>query len=99
MTLDVTFYPDEERLDLTVEGNLDLTLTSQMLIACEYVNDRLLTCVIDATRVTRVFDSGLALLMLLASRLAQFRASLIVIGDVPGLRRDSLPTPLISVVG
>ena len=99
MSLDVAYYPEENRLDLTIDGNLDLTLTRQILDACKFVDDGLVTCVIDATRVTRVFDSGLALLMLLASRLAQFRASLIVIGDVPGLRRDSLPTPLRSVVG
>jgi ABC-type transporter Mla MlaB component len=77
---------EEDRLDLTIDGNLDLTLTNQILDACEFVDDKLVTCVIDATRVPRVFDSGLALLKHLASRLAQFRARLVVIGDIPGLK-------------
>jgi ABC-type transporter Mla MlaB component len=99
MSLQVAHYPEEDRLDLTIEGNLDLTLTSQVLKACELIDDALVVCVIDATRVTRVFDSGLAVLMLLASRLAQFRARLIIIGNIAGLRGDTLPLPLRRAVG
>jgi len=94
MSLSVAHYPEEDRLDLTIEGNLDLTLTNQIMEACEYVDTGLAVCVIDASRVTRVFDSGLAVLMLLANRLAQFRARLVIIGNDTGLEFETLPAPL-----
>ena len=94
MSLEVAHYPEEDRLDLTIEGNLDLTLTSQILDVCECVNNSLKVCVIDATRVTRVFDSGLAVLLLLARRLAQIKARLIIVGNNAGLKLDTLPAPL-----
>jgi ABC-type transporter Mla MlaB component len=98
MCLDVTHYPEVGRLYLTIEGNLDLTLTSQILAACEFVDGGLVICVIDATKVARVFDSGLAVLMLLASRLEQFRVRLVIIGDIAGLKLDTLPAPLLRRV-
>jgi len=94
MSLDVAHYPEEDRLDLTIEGNLDLTLTSQILEACKFVDNGLAVCVIDATRVTRVFDSGLAVLLLLARRIVKFQARLVIIGNNAGLKLDTLPAPL-----
>lgn len=86
MGIEIGHHPDEERLDLTLEGNLDLTLTGGMLQACELVDARIRTCVIDCTRVTRVFDSGRGLLMQLFDRLESVGAVLIMLGDIPGLR-------------
>jgi anti-anti-sigma regulatory factor len=94
MSLNVAHYPEEDRLDLTIEGNLDLTLTSQIMEACEFVDHGLAVCVIDASRVTRVFDSGLAVLMLLAERLAKFRARLVIVANDARLKLDTLPAPL-----
>ena len=42
-------YPEEDRLDLIIEENLDLTLTRQILEACQFVDHGLITCVIDCT--------------------------------------------------
>jgi ABC-type transporter Mla MlaB component len=98
MSLQIARYPEEDKLRLTIEGNLDLTLTSQILDACEFVNNCLEACVIDAMRVTRVFDSGLAVLMLLARRLARFKPRLIIAGNNAGLKRDALPAPLLNAV-
>ena len=94
MGVEIAHYPEEGRLDLTIEGNLDLTLTSQILDVCEFVNNGLKVGVIDTTRVTRVFDSGLAVLLLLARHLAQFKARLIIVGNNAGLKLDTLPAPL-----
>jgi len=44
--------------------------------------------------VTRVFDSGLAVLLLLARHLAQFKARLIIVSNNAGLKLDTLPAPL-----
>jgi hypothetical protein len=91
MTIFMSHYPDEDRLDLTFTDNLDLTLARQILEACEYVDSHLMTCVIDTTRVVRVFDSGVALLKLLMQKLTQFHVRLVVVGEITGLGLDPLP--------
>jgi len=91
MTVWISHYPEEDRLDLTIAGNLDSTLAHQILQACEYVDDHLLTCIIDTTRVDKVFDSGLVLLMLLVSKLVSFQIRLVVIDDLARLGLDALP--------
>jgi anti-anti-sigma regulatory factor len=85
MGIQIGHYPDEDRLDLTVEGNLDLTLTGGILEACEIVDQGVSTCIVDATRVARVFDSGIGLLMILCEKLSRSGVALIVIGEIPGL--------------
>lgn len=94
MSLDVAHYSEEHRLDITIEGNLDLTLSSQILDVCKLVDARLVICVIDATRVSRVFDSGLAVLMLLTNRLARFHVRLVIIGNIAGFKPNILPEAL-----
>lgn len=98
MSIDVAHYPEEGRVDITIEGNLDLTLSSQILAVCKLVDEGIVICVIDATRVIRVFDSGLAVLMLLTNRLAQFQARLVIIGNIAGFKLNALPESLQPVV-
>jgi anti-anti-sigma regulatory factor len=86
MGIEIGHHADEERLDLTLEGRLDLTLASGLLQACELIDSRIRTCVIDCTRVTRVFDSGKGLLMQLFDRLEKAGVALIMLGEIPGLR-------------
>lgn len=85
MGIEIGHYPDEDRLDLTVEGNLDLTLTGEILRVCNLIDRRVRVCVIDSTRILRVFDSGLGLMMLLLEKLKAFGVTLIMIGEIPGL--------------
>ena len=82
MGMDISYVLEESRLDITVRGNLDLTLTRQILAACDQVNHHLKCCVIDCRGVVQVFDSGLAVLMLLRQKLQAFEVNLIIIGDI-----------------
>ena len=97
MSIQVSYYQEEDRLDLIVEENLDLTLTRQILDACQLIDERLMTCVIDCSGVVRIFDSGLALLMLLLKKLKHFRVRLVLIGEIPGLNPKVLPLSTIAV--
>ena len=85
MGIEIGHYPDEERLDLTLEGNLDLTLSAGILHACSLVDRRVTLCAIDATRVARVFDSGIGLLMLLFERFRVAGVTPMLIGEIPGM--------------
>lgn len=82
-------HPEEERLDLTIEGNFDLRLSDDMQCVYGLIDDRLRLCVVDATRVSRLFDSGIGLMLLLLERLHAAKAALIVIGDLPGFESYS----------
>jgi len=85
MGIEIGHHPDEERLDLTIEGNLDLRLAEDILRACNLVDGRISLCVIDSTRIGRVFDSGIGLLMLLCERLKAGDVTLVLVGEIPGL--------------
>ena len=98
MTIKVTYYQEEDRLDLILEENLDLTITREILDACHFIDERLLTCVIDCSGLVRIFDSGLALLTVLLKKLKRFRTRLVLIGEIPGLNPKALPLSTIAVV-
>lgn len=83
--MNIAYHAEESRLDITLEERLDLTQTREILKAHDYIDDRLMTCVIDCTRVVRVFDSGKALILMLLQRLARFGVRLVVIGEPSGL--------------
>lgn len=85
MGIEIGHYPEEARIDLTLEGNLDLTLSAGILFACSLVDRRVEFCAIDATRIVRVFDSGIGLLMLLFDRLRDAGVTPILVGELPGL--------------
>ncbi|MEJ2619423.1 MAG: hypothetical protein P8163_04010 [Candidatus Thiodiazotropha sp.] len=82
MGLQLSYCAEEERLDLMVTEDLDQSLACQIMQACNYVNDQLLTCVIDCTRVQRIHDSGRILLDYLIRILESYCVRLIVLGAV-----------------
>lgn len=83
--------PKEDRLSLIIEDNLDLTLTGKILEACEYVNENLALCVIDCTRVCKVFDSGIAVMRLLMRKIEQYRVKLVILGEIEGMHQFHFP--------
>ena len=85
MGIEIGHYPDEERLDVTLEGSLDMAATREVLRACRLVDRHVRVCVIDATRIVRLFDSGIGLLMMLFDRLKANGVTPIVIGEIQGL--------------
>jgi len=89
MGIATVHYADEERLELIVDGNLDLTLTGEILHICSLIDQGVRTCVIDATRITRVFDSGIGLMMFLMERLKAVGVQLVMIGEIPRLAESS----------
>jgi hypothetical protein len=93
MPVSVSFVPKENRLDLSFDGNLDITVSNVVCGVGSHIPASLGTCVLDLTRVQRVFDSGIALLRMLTAKLHRAGARVVVVGDHPDLRRQ-LPTIL-----
>lgn len=85
MAMSVAYHAEEGRLDITIADNLDLTQTREILKAQGFIDDQLQTCVIDCTRVGKVFDSGKALMLMLLEQLARFRVRLVMIGELSGI--------------
>ncbi|MBK1619310.1 hypothetical protein CKO42_12855 [Lamprobacter modestohalophilus] len=81
MPLETAFIAAEERLDLTVHGRLDLSLTQSMTDLLRETPQDLRTCVIDLTGVEQSFASGLALLWLLDERFSRRGVRILVFTD------------------
>ncbi len=92
-----TAYTEEEnRLDLSFIGSLDLTISNAVCDICARLPSSLRFCVIDLSDVERVFDSGVALLRMLHRRLREFGATVVIHGDPSEVQRripDYSPQP------
>ena len=69
MPLNVSYIPQESRLDLSFHGNLDLTLSQDVCEVLSTMPADLECCIIDLSEIDRLFDSGVALLQALHRRL------------------------------
>ena len=100
MPLITTFIASEYRLDLSFHGNLDLTITEQVCQIAASIPATLQTCIMDLTRLERVFDSGIALLWMLNERLKLIGATVVVLSDHPEILRriPRLMSNVLSVV-
>ncbi len=87
MPISVSFIPEEDRLDLSFDGNLDLTNAEALCGLTSNIPPSLRTCVLDLTRVERVFDSGVALLQMFCRGIRRVGATVVVLGDHPEVKR------------
>jgi len=81
MSVHVSFIPEESRLDLYFDGNLDVSVWQDVCDTCRGASPSLKSCIVDLTGVERVFDSGIALLGMLYRRLRQLGATVIFLTD------------------
>jgi ABC-type transporter Mla MlaB component len=81
MSVQINFIPDEKRLDLSFDGNLDVTVWQDVCDSCRRVSPEVRACIVDLTRVERVFDSGVALLAMLSRRLRSVGATIVFLSD------------------
>jgi hypothetical protein len=87
MPLQVSYIAQENRLDLSFDGNLDLTVSQDVCDICKQVPPDLRCCIIDLTDVRRLFDSGIALLQRLHRRLGEIGAIVVILSDHPEVRK------------
>lgn len=88
MTFTASFIPEEDRLDLSFEGNLDVTIAMDVYATCKEVAPSLRSCIIDLSGVDRVFDSGVALLQVLCARLHRVGALVVILSARPKIGRQ-----------
>lgn len=87
MPLYVSLIAPENRLDLVVHGNLDLSVSQDVCGLCRDVPSDLKCCIIDLTKMNRLFDSGVALLQMLYRRLVEIGAIVVILSDHPEIRK------------
>ena len=68
MPVHIVFIEDQDRLDLTFDGNLDFSIARDVFAIRGSLPVNLKRCVMDLSGVDRVFDSGVALLQVLFKR-------------------------------
>jgi ABC-type transporter Mla MlaB component len=81
--LESAYIREEDRLDITFDGNLDFSLSSDIFRICKHPPNNLRACTLDLSGVNRVFDSGVALLQVLSRRLAQSGTTVVLLTDHP----------------
>ncbi len=81
MSVTTEIIPDEDRLDITFEGKLDVTVWQGVCDACKHLPAHVQACIVDLTRVERVFDSGIAILGLLYRRMRSLGTTVIFLCD------------------
>lgn len=87
MSVSVSYAPQEAVLNLRFDGNLDVSAAMPVCDLCKRVPGDLERCVLDLSRVERVFDSGVALLQMLYRRLVRCGAEVLVVGNSVLVRR------------
>ncbi len=68
---DLDYSINQGTLQIAVMGPLDLRCVFRLLGIGQAVDDSISTCLIDLTGVSKVFDSGIAALVLLARELTK----------------------------
>lgn len=87
MPMNASLVPEDGLLVLLFEGNLDLTVTNEVLGIVPQFCNGLKTCIMDLTEVDRIFDSGIALLRMLSGELHRAGATVVVLTDHSDERR------------
>lgn len=88
MSLYVSYIAEEQRLDLTFDGNLDVSVSQDVCAICKRVSSSLRSCIIDLSGVERLFDSGVALLQMLYRRLNELGTTVVILSDRPEFREQ-----------
>mgnify|MGYP003573578463 FL=1 len=86
MSTQVTYIDEEDRLDLSFTGNLDVSVSGDITDIGNELPAELNSCIIDLTSVDHVFDSGVALLQDLCRRLLQKGVTVVILSDHPAVR-------------
>ena len=93
MSLNVSYTPQDRRLDLGFHGDPDRTLSQDVCAVLSTVPADLEWCFIDLSAINRLFDSGVALLQALYRRLKQIGASVVILSDHPQMHKWMIAAP------
>ncbi|RKT45413.1 STAS domain-containing protein [Thiocapsa rosea] len=68
---DLDYEIDDGHLHIRIDGSLDLRCAFALLLIGQTVDESIDTCTLDLTGVDRIFDSGIAVLVLVARALKE----------------------------
>jgi hypothetical protein len=86
MPVRISYIREEDRLDLTFLGNVDITISQDVCDICRQLRPYLKVCIMDLTHADRLFDSGVALLQLLHCYLTDMGLTVVILADCPEMR-------------
>ncbi len=86
MSVYASYIEEEDRLDLSFDGNLDVSVSRDVCDICKRVALGLTSCIVDLSAVERVFDSGVAMLQMMYRKLTARGTMVIFLSDRPEVR-------------
>lgn len=90
MSVHASYIEEEDRLDLSFEGNLDVSVSRDVCDICRQAAGGLQSCIVDLSNVDRMFDSGAAILQMLYRRMRSLGTTVVFLSDRPDIR-DWIP--------
>jgi len=104
MSVHASYVEEEDRLNLSFEGNLDVTVSRDVCDICQRVAAGLKSCIVDLSKVERIFDSGIAMLQMLYQRMNALGTSVVFVSDRPEILKwmpiiTGTPRPTPSFTG
>ena len=81
MSVYASYIEEEDRLDLSFDGNLDVSVSRDVCDICKRVAAGLKSCIVDLSAVERIFDSGVAMLQMLYRRMTALGATVVFLSD------------------
>jgi len=94
MPMHASFVAKKLRLDLTISGDLDASISQDIRAICNSVPNGLIACNIELGDIDRVSDSGVALLQLLHRKLVEHEIIVVLHRGSPEIRERIKATAL-----
>jgi len=99
MPMQTCYIAEERRLNLSFSGNLDVSVSQDVCGICKSPPPNLESCIVDISRIDRLFDSGVALLKMLYRHLVNNDILVVILSDSPKIRKrmatiTSQPSPV-----
>jgi len=87
MPVKISYCAAENHADLIFEGNLDVSLSHDILAISRNLSSCVKSCTVDLSAVEHLFDSGVALLQVLCMRLSEHGIKVLIVSDNPDICR------------
>ena len=88
MPVNISYVKTENHVDLIFRGNMDVSLSRDILAVCRNLSPCVKSCTINLSAVDHLYDSGIALLQNLYLRLSELSIEVVILSDRADIHRQ-----------
>ena len=83
MPINISYDKVENHVDLIFRGNMDVSLSRDILAVCGNLSSCVKSCTIDLSALDHFYYSGISLMQVLYLRLSELKIDVVVLTDRP----------------